>query len=187
MVARTESPPRTDALLRYAAVETGVFRGYAVLSERGLCRLDLVRTLVADPQAELARWAAKRFPRAAVARDERALRDVLRQLREYAAGKRRAFELELDLVGTPFQRRVWQGLCAIPYGEVQSYGTLAKRIGAPGASRAVGAANGANPVPVVVPCHRVVASASIGGFGLGLAQKRALLELEGARGYEQGA
>ncbi|TAJ07466.1 MAG: methylated-DNA--[protein]-cysteine S-methyltransferase [Planctomycetota bacterium] len=178
---------RTDALLRYAAVETAAFRGVAVLSERGVCRLDLVARLRADPRHELERWAARRFERAALVHDERALRDLLRELREYAAGKRRAFEQPLDLVGTPFQRRVWQGLCAIPYGEVISYGTLAARIGSPGASRAVGAANGANPVPIVVPCHRVVASASIGGFGLGLAQKRVLLELEGARDYERGA
>jgi O-6-methylguanine DNA methyltransferase len=178
---------RNDELLRYAAIETGAFRGYAVLSERGLCRLELVQRLRADPRAALARWAARDFPRAALAHEEHALRDLFRELREYAAGRRRAFEQPLDLVGTPFQRRVWEGLCSIPYGAVISYGALAARIGSPGGARAVGSANGSNPVPILVPCHRVVARTSIGGFGLGLAQKRVLLDLEGARGYERGA
>jgi methylated-DNA-[protein]-cysteine S-methyltransferase len=106
---------------------------------------------------------------------------VIRQLREYFAGKRREFDLPLAPRGTEFQRRVWQALRAIPYGETICYGELARRIGNPRASRAVGLANGANPLPIIVPCHRVIgADGTLTGFGGGLAIKRALLALEGA-------
>lgn len=104
---------------------------------------------------------------------------VREQLVEYLDGSRTVFDLELDPAGTPFQRRVWQGLTEIPYGEVISYGELARRIGMPGAARAVGQANGKNPIPIVVPCHRVIAAdGSIGGFSSGLGLKRQLLALE---------
>jgi len=103
------------------------------------------------------------------------------QLQEYFAGVRRVFELTLAPQGTPFQLTVWQALRKIPYGETLSYGELAQRIGAPGAARAVGLANGANPLPIIVPCHRVIgADGSLTGFGGGLPIKRALLSLEGA-------
>lgn len=107
---------------------------------------------------------------------------VERQLREYFASKRRTFDLELMMPGTPFQRDVWSALRAIPYGETISYAELAARLGKPRAVRAVGSANGANPVPIVVPCHRVIGSdGSLTGFGGGLDLKRRLLALEGAR------
>jgi methylated-DNA-[protein]-cysteine S-methyltransferase len=103
------------------------------------------------------------------------------QLDEYFAGERTRFELELDLHGSEFQRRVWQALRKIPYGETISYGELARRIGDPGGARAVGAANGRNPVSVIVPCHRVIgADGSLTGYGGGLRNKRLLLELEAA-------
>ncbi len=105
---------------------------------------------------------------------------ALRQLREYFAGVRREFDLELAPTGTPFQRRVWDELRWIPFGGTISYKELARRIGQPAAVRAVGRANGDNPVPIVVPCHRVIgADGSLTGFGGGLAIKRALLRLEG--------
>jgi methylated-DNA-[protein]-cysteine S-methyltransferase len=106
--------------------------------------------------------------------------DVRRQLEEYFAGRRLVFRLPLDLdQGTPFQRRVWKGLLSIPYGQTLSYRDLARTIGQPSASRAVGAANGKNPLPIVVPCHRVVAAdGSIGGFSGGLDTKKKLLGLE---------
>jgi O-6-methylguanine DNA methyltransferase len=173
--------------LHYASFDARLFRGHAVLSERGLCRLELVERLAREPGPALRAWISKRFPRARLERDERALSGLIGQLDEYAAGRRRRFDQALDLRGTPFQQRVWRGLLDIPYGAIASYGTVATRIGAPGAARAVGAANGANPVPILVPCHRVVAGASLGGFGLGLAQKRVLLDLEGVRDYERGA
>jgi methylated-DNA-[protein]-cysteine S-methyltransferase len=102
-----------------------------------------------------------------------------RQLRAYFAGDLRRFELPLDLAGTPFQQRVWRELRKIPYGETLSYGQLACNLGTPAAVRAVGAANGANPVPIVVPCHRVIgASGKLVGYGGGLPLKRRLLALE---------
>jgi methylated-DNA-[protein]-cysteine S-methyltransferase len=105
---------------------------------------------------------------------------VARQLKEYFAGSRRAFELPLRMQGTEFQRRVWQELIKIPYGETWSYGQLAKRIGSPNGSRAVGLANGRNPIAVIVPCHRVIgADGSLTGFGGGLPRKQWLLEHEG--------
>jgi methylated-DNA-[protein]-cysteine S-methyltransferase len=103
------------------------------------------------------------------------------QLLEYFCGARRAFELALAPSGTPFQLAVWRALGAIPYGETVSYGELAHRLGLTAGARAVGVANGANPLPIVVPCHRVIgADGTLTGFGGGLHIKRALLALEGA-------
>jgi methylated-DNA-[protein]-cysteine S-methyltransferase len=105
--------------------------------------------------------------------------DARAQLAEYFAGQRRAFDLPLAMAGSPFQRRVWRALQDIPYGETISYGELARRIGVPSASRAVGVANGRNPLCVIVPCHRVIGvDGSLTGYGGGLARKRLLLELE---------
>jgi methylated-DNA-[protein]-cysteine S-methyltransferase len=101
------------------------------------------------------------------------------QLRAYFAGERTTFDLPLDMHGNPFERRVWDELKQIPYGETASYGEIAQRIGAPGAARAVGLANGRNPIAIVVPCHRVIgANGKLVGFGGGLPMKRALLDLE---------
>ena len=105
---------------------------------------------------------------------------AMAQLEEYFAGQRRRFDLPLELDGTDFQRRVWLGLSQIPYGETVSYAEMATMVGRPHAYRAVGQANGANPVPIVLPCHRVVASGGgLGGYGGGLPMKRQLLALEG--------
>lgn len=107
---------------------------------------------------------------------------VERQLEEYFTRQRRAFELPLHLLGTPFQLRVWHELQRIPYGHTVTYGDLARRLGNPRSVRAVGHANGANPIAIVVPCHRVVgASGKLVGYGGGLDIKRFLLEWEGAR------
>lgn len=101
------------------------------------------------------------------------------QLRAYFAGELREFRLPLDLQGSPFQLSVWRALCTIPYGQTRSYSDIARAIGSPKAVRAVGAANGANPVPIVVPCHRVIgAGGSLVGYGGGLPLKKRLLELE---------
>ena len=103
------------------------------------------------------------------------------QVQEYAEGDRRSFELELRPAGTEFQRTVWNMLLQIPYGETRSYGELAMMIGNPKASRAVGRANGTNPISIIIPCHRVIGSAgSLTGYGGGLPMKRMLLELEGS-------
>jgi methylated-DNA-[protein]-cysteine S-methyltransferase len=105
--------------------------------------------------------------------------EAVRQLKQYFAGKRVDFDLPLAPEGTEFQRTVWRRLQEIPYGETISYGELAKRVGNPKASRAVGAANGSNPIPIVIPCHRVIGSnGKLTGFGGGLPTKERLLALE---------
>lgn len=111
--------------------------------------------------------------------DDRAFPDAVEQLDAYFAGELQEFDLRLEFRGTEFQRRVWQALETIPYGETRSYGEIALQIGSPSASRAVGLANGHNPIAVIVPCHRVIgANGSLTGFGGGLDRKRALLALE---------
>ncbi|MHC1562774.1 methylated-DNA--[protein]-cysteine S-methyltransferase [Actinomycetospora sp. C-140] len=112
-------------------------------------------------------------------RDDDGLPAVREQLAAYFDGELTAFDLPLDLRGTAFQRRVWTELRAIPYGETRTYGELAAALGTPSASRAVGLANGRNPISIVVPCHRVVgASGSLTGYAGGVDRKRALLDLE---------
>jgi methylated-DNA-[protein]-cysteine S-methyltransferase len=109
------------------------------------------------------------------------LREAASQLRAYFAGNLRRFQLPLDMSGTEFQKRVWRELAKIRYGETRSYAQIAAAIGTPKAVRAVGAANGANPVAIVVPCHRVIGSGGkLTGYGGGLPLKKRLLELEGA-------
>ena len=113
-------------------------------------------------------------------RDDSAFADVRRQLGEYFAGKRRVFDVELAPHGTNFQLEVWSALRAIPFGATRSYGDIARAIRKPLASRAVGAANGSNPLPIIVPCHRVIGSnGALTGFGGGLPAKVFLLRLEG--------
>ncbi|MGB2671677.1 MAG: methylated-DNA--[protein]-cysteine S-methyltransferase [Candidatus Acidiferrum sp.] len=105
--------------------------------------------------------------------------DVKRQLQEYFAGERKDFDLPLVLEGTEFQLLVWRNLRKIPFGETVSYGQLARRIGSPDAARAVGLANGSNPIPIIIPCHRVIGSnGDLTGFGGGLPVKKKLLALE---------
>ena len=113
----------------------------------------------------------------------RALTKAASQLEEYFSGARCSFDLPLNAGGNEFQQRVWKGLCEIPYGETWSYGKLAERIGRPGAARAVGSANSRNPLPIVVPCHRVIgANGTLTGYAGGLHIKAFLLELELAHG-----
>jgi len=111
------------------------------------------------------------------------LLETERQLGEYFAGRRRVFDLNLDFPGTDFQRRVWAALLTIPHGQTRSYGEIARQIGSPAAARAVGAANGRNPISIVVPCHRVVGSTGkLTGFAGGLQAKSRLLALEAGTG-----
>jgi methylated-DNA-[protein]-cysteine S-methyltransferase len=144
-------------------------------TERGLCQIEY------DPEPDrgverLARTFGRR-----VLRTPGALDDARRQLDEYFDGRRRLFELDLDLglATTPFSRRVLDELARVPYGEVTTYGTLALRAGKPRAARAVGTVMNRNPIPIVLPCHRVVgASGSLVGYGGGLERKETLLQLE---------
>lgn len=164
-------------ILHTARFESPIGPLFAATSERGLAYLEL-------PHASgrlFAGWKRAAAPAAHAAPGFAPNRAAVAQVLEYLEGKRRRFELPLDLRGTPFQRAVWEALLAIPYGETRTYGEVASAIGRPGAVRAVGAANGANPVPLVVPCHRVVAAGGrLGGFGGGLPLKTRLLALEGA-------
>ncbi|MBQ2709425.1 MAG: methylated-DNA--[Clostridia bacterium] len=102
-----------------------------------------------------------------------------RQLAQYFAGERKTFDLPIRMDGTEFQRKVWRALCDIPYGEVRTYGDIARAVGNPRACRAIGGANHKNPICIIVPCHRVVAANGIGGYGEGIEIKKYLLELEG--------
>jgi methylated-DNA-[protein]-cysteine S-methyltransferase len=114
------------------------------------------------------------------AADHPVLCEAERQLAAYFAGDRRAFDLPLDFQGTDFQKRVWAALLAIPFGETRSYGDIARAIGAPNAFRAVGAANGRNPISIVAPCHRVIGTnGALTGFAGGMKAKEYLLRLEG--------
>lgn len=129
------------------------------------------------PNRTIAGGEPSRFPRAAAA----GTHIVVRQLSEYFEGKRRAFELEYRLRGSQFERDVWALVAAIPYGTTTSYGAIASSLGVSNAARAVGRANGSNPLPLVIPCHRVIgACGRLTGYGGGLPLKRTLLELEGA-------
>ncbi len=118
-------------------------------------------------------------PQADWQEDSSALREAIRQLHAYFGGELEDFDLPLAPDGTPFQQHVWKELCNIPYGKTISYGELARRIGNPNASRAVGLANGSNPIPIIIPCHRVIGSnGKLAGYGGGLPIKEKLLSLE---------
>ncbi|OWK29759.1 methylated-DNA--[protein]-cysteine S-methyltransferase [Sphingomonas mucosissima] len=127
-----------------------------------------------DDAAMQARYAPRRADP-----DHPVIAATIRQLEEYFVGTRTTFDLPLDPVGTAFQRDVWRALLTIPYGETRSYADIARVIGRPTATRAVGAANGRNPIPIVTPCHRVIGSnGTLTGFGGGLPNKQLLLALE---------
>lgn len=163
--------------VRFAWVETALGRLLAARSERGLCSIALVED---GAQARLARWVEQHASGAEIVEDRAALADAAAQLAEYARGERRVFALELDLAGTEFELEVWQALRAIPWGVSRTYGQVAAAVGAPHAARAVGRANARNPLPIVVPCHRVLAKDGLGGFsGGGVGLKQRLLALEG--------
>lgn len=138
-----------------------------IASDRGLVAID-VRNVRAVREQETSASAQK------------ILSATMKQLEQYFAGKRTSFNIPLDLEGTDFQQQAWRALCRIPYGKTISYGQQAKNMNKPKAFRAVGSANGKNPIPIIVPCHRVVSGdGSLGGYSLGLKMKQQLLALEG--------
>ena len=170
-----------QAAQRQLRTPVGVLRVTA--SERGVTAIERVsRASVASRAKGSARAKVSRAKVSRAQVSPRAARHAdtaVRQLREYFAGTRRKFAVPLDLDGTEFQQRAWAAMCGIRYGHTLSYAQQAKAIGKPKAVRAVGSANGANPVPIIVPCHRVIASdGSLGGYALGLTMKRYLLALE---------
>ena len=157
-------------LTRYRRISSPV--GLLTLAGQGDVLTNLVIEGAAHPPTGRERWVE----------DTAAFPDVVAQLHDYFAGKRTGFDVAFRLDGTSFQRRVWDALSEIPYGETRSYGEIARRIGQPGAARAVGLANGRNPIAVIVPCHRVIgANGALTGYAGGLQAKRALLDLEQAR------
>ena len=167
------APRRT---IYYCALPTPIGRVFVAAGEAGLVRLSF-RQSEASFVAELGRRLG-----ADVVRSPARTADIVHQLRAYFAGERRRFDVRLDLRHTtPFQRRVLMAAARVPAGKVVSYGDIARRIGQPRGSRAVGQALGQNPIPIVIPCHRVVAAGErIGGYGGGLGIKRKLLRLEGS-------
>ena len=155
------------SVVSYTTVESPVGRLLLAADDAGLRHLLFMkgrRAVRPDPT-----WREDRGP----------LEETIRQLRQYFSGESNGFDLRLAPEGTPFQREIWRRLCDIPYGETVSYGELARRMGNPKASRAVGLANGANPIAIVIPCHRVIGSnGQLTGYGGGLSIKKTLLALE---------
>lgn len=156
-------------MIYYRTIESPI--GPLTLAGRG-CALTNLRMVDQTYEPNRSGWTA----------DHEVFDDVVDQLNAYFAGDLTDFDIELDLRGTEFQQRVWKALLTIPYGETRSYGEIAEQIGAPGSARAVGLANGHNPIAIIVPCHRVIgASGSLTGYGGGLGRKKTLLELEKSR------
>ena len=157
-------------------VETPVGRARIVASPGGICRMDFAEDI---PAKSAASNAGSHSPESRQALNHVAR--AARQIAEYFAGRRKEFDVPLDLAGTPKQLRVWKALLGIPFGKTLSYGELARQVGSPRGARAVGAACGSNPVWLIVPCHRVVGSTgSLTGYGGGIWRKQRLLEHEGA-------
>jgi methylated-DNA-[protein]-cysteine S-methyltransferase len=157
----------TADAISYAYLETSVGSLLLTASDSGLQSLQFAQN--GHPATPDPDWQKDASP----------LQEPIRQLRAYFGGELETFDLALAPQGTPFQQKVWGELCRIPYGETISYGELAKRIGNPNASRAVGLANGSNPIPIIIPCHRVIGSnGKLTGYGGGLPMKEKLLALE---------
>ncbi len=163
--------------LYYTAMGSPLGTLWLAATDRGLCRLH-----IGGDEAGWIKLIAQEMGADPV-RDDSALAEAQRQLGEYFAGSRHSFDLPLDVHGSLFERRVWEECSRIPYGQVRTYADLARALGAMRAARAVGSALGRNPLPIIVPCHRVLrADGSLGGYAAGLEAKRALLSIEG---YEQ--
>jgi len=146
----------------------------AARSARGICAI-----LIGSEAGELTADLARRFPRNALVRDDRKLDGDIARILGFIAAPARGLDLDLDIHGTPFQRRVWDALCAIPSGRTVTYAALARRIGEPGAVRAVASACAANAIALAIPCHRVVRSdGTLSGYRWGVERKRALLARE---------
>ena len=173
----TPDPSDYKKRVLYAWAHTEIGRVLVASTWKGVCFTALSGASAMD---HLEQWVARHEPGATLVEDRRAMRPVLEQIAAYARGDRKRFDVHLDLRGTVFQKSVWEADRRIPYGQTRTYAEVARSIGKPRAVRAVGGANGKNPVPLLVPCHRIVASDGIGGFTSGLHHKRRLLALEGA-------
>lgn len=161
----------------YARLESQIGTVWVASTLEGLCKI----SLGSEPSGAFLSWLSKRFGPAEPREESDLMAFALSQLREYFSGARQTFDLPLDVRGTTFQKAVWSQVMRIPYGATVTYGDIAQLVGKPRASRAVGGAVGANPLPIVIPCHRVIgAGGALTGFGSGLDIKEMLLRLEGA-------
>lgn len=159
----------------YGKIRCGQWRLYIAATEKGLC---YVGSANGDFQKML-HWLRKNFPNARVREAKERLTDYQRQFAEYFSGQRKTFSFPLDVIGTSFQQKVWHELLTIPYGSTVSYADIAGKIGHPRSVRAVGKAVGANPLLIVIPCHRVIRkNGALGGFRGGLLMKKQLQWLE---------
>jgi len=150
---------------------------FVASTQGGVCTVDFLKT-----EKTFLRELKKKFA-GEIVKDDRKNKKAIGQLRKYLKGELRRFDCELDFAGTPFQKKVWSALAKIPYGQTRSYQEIAKAIGHRKAFRAVGNANGRNPIPLIVPCHRVIESnGGLGGFGHGIKVKKRLLNLEKTHG-----
>lgn len=161
----------------YAQMDSPVGPLRIASTRDGICKV----SLDAGGSKAFFTWLSEHVGPHLLHEDPQALHTALTQLRGYFAGDRREFDLALDVRGTAFQRAAWAEVARVPYGQTATYGEIAHRLGRPNAARPVGAAVGANPIPIIIPCHRVIgAGGSLTGYGAGLDVKVALLELEGA-------
>ena len=166
-----------DIAIVYARMDSPVGPVWVAATQAGICAVGLG----ARQPDDLFTWLSRRIDPQPPREDDEALSLALAQLHEYFSCARREFDLSLDARGTPFQRAVWAEVSHISYGTTTTYGEIARRLGRPRATRAVGGANGANPLPILIPCHRVIgANGALTGYGGGLQVKAALLQLEGA-------
>ncbi|EIT86006.1 O6-methylguanine DNA alkyltransferase [Fictibacillus macauensis ZFHKF-1] len=163
--------------LFYEEMESPIGLLTVIATESGVCRLDFGGLEYNQPSLQA--WMSKHYLNGELIHSPEKLEPVLSQLDAYFRGTRKEFLIPLDLYGTPFQMKVWQELQNIPYGTTCSYKDIARAIGAPKAVRAVGSANNKNPVPIIIPCHRVVGSnGALVGYGGGLDKKEQLLSIE---------
>ncbi|MDT8862368.1 methylated-DNA--[protein]-cysteine S-methyltransferase [Alkalihalobacillus sp. MEB130] len=150
-----------------------------VATEKGVCHIHFGE--MTKCMASLKAWLKKQGRKGEVVRCKETLKPICEQLEDYFTGKRNHFDVPLDLCGTEFQKKVWNTLKEIEYGQTKSYKEIAQEIGAPKAVRAIGGANNQNPIPIIIPCHRVIGSnGNMVGYGGGLDKKELLLSLEGA-------
>lgn len=164
--------------LAWSWADTELGRFLVVVGEAGVIHVGLGSEGATD---RFLGWCMRQRIAPELTEDPRGLTPITGQLVAYAAGTRMRFDVQLDLRGTEFQRACWDELQRIPFGATRTYGQVARRLSRPaGAARAVGQASGANPVPLFVPCHRVLANERLGGFGGGVELKRRLLQLEGS-------
>jgi methylated-DNA-[protein]-cysteine S-methyltransferase len=150
---------------------------YIASTDRGVCKISIPR----EPKKDFFRWLSAHFDDDDVVENKSKNKEIIEQLTRYFNGKLAKFTVPYDQIGTIFQQRVWRELVKIPYGSTITYKQLARRVGVPRGFRAVGTANGSNPLPIIVPCHRVVGhDGSLGGYASGVKTKEFLLRLEGA-------